>query len=142
MSSPGKVASVRKVRIVSFGKVTIDDQRFDLLTQPLNEEKKERISVYKKINNYIKVLTPMGNDFYEWKFENDKLYLEGIFFQPSKKLNFMEKIFDAEKLEASWINGKVKVLVENEDLDTERMILTLVFKDGICVSKEEHKLGL
>lgn len=143
MSSPSKIASVRKVRIICFGKVTMEKQRFDLITQPLNEESKDKISIYKKINNYIKVLTPMGNDFYEWQFENNKLYLAGIYFQPSKKLNFLEKIFKTEKLEASWLNGRVKVLVENkEDLENERKILTLTFENGICVSKEEQKIGL
>lgn len=124
-----------KMKLVKFGKITIGDQRFDLLTQPLTREKKDWIYLYKKIHRYIKVTTPWGNDFYEWTLEDNKLYLTGIYFQKSKSLNFIAKIFKKERLEANWLNGKVKVLIKKVgDVGRIGRISTLEFKNGQCVA--------
>ena len=118
---------IGNMEVLKFGKIKINGQDFDLLSQPLSNEKKHLIYIYKKINNLMKITEPRGNEFYEWVLENNKLYLTGIYFNKSKNVNFIKKIFNEEKIQANWLNGKIKIYKDK--------IFALEFKQGHCVSK-------
>lgn len=128
---------IGNMEVLKFGKIKINGQEFDLLNQPLSNEKKHLIYIYKKINNHMKITSPRGSEFYEWILEDDKLYLTGVYFDKSKNANLIGKIFHEEKIEATWLNSSIKILMNTtkSDVNKKKNIFILEFKHGLCVSK-------
>lgn len=129
-----------------FGQIVIDEQAYDLRTQPLGDEQKKRINDFKKEYKCGISSAPWSVNKYKWILEGNKLYLIEVFFKLCEdKSNLIQKLFATTKLEAQWLNGEIKVWMgdledySNSDKPREkkRKLMILDFNDGILISSKE-----
>lgn len=131
-----------------FGQIIIDGKNYDLLSQPLVHQHHIIIQKFKKDHNCGLSTAPWQHNRYYWILEEDKLYLTEVHFVFCKdNSNLIEKIFGVSKLEASWANKELKILInegpEYEISDNRNMmkrkVMILGFKNGIVSSKKEFE---
>ena len=129
-----------------FGQIVIDEQAYDLRTQPLGDEQKKRINDFKKEYKCGISSAPWSVNKYKWILEGNKLYLIEVFFKLCEdKSNLIQKLFATTKLEAQWLNGEIKVWMgdledySNPDKPREkkRKLMILDFIDGMLISSNE-----
>lgn len=126
-----------------FGTIELQNNSYELLSQPLSDEQFEKINQYKKDNNYGVSSAPWSINKYKWIVENDKLYLVDIRFKLcDNKSNHIQNIFNTDKFFAFWVNRELKLLVSNKDInevDAERKIILLNIENGIIKSIANQK---
>lgn len=129
-----------------FGQIVIDEQVYDLRSQPLGDEQKKRINDFKKEHNCGISSSPWSVNKYKWILEGNKFYLIEVFFKLCEdKSNLIQKLFATTKLEAQWLNGEIKVWMgdledySNPDKPREkkRKLMILDFIDGMLISSNE-----
>lgn len=129
-----------------FGQIVIDEQAYDLRTQPLGDEQKKRINDFKKEYKCGISSAPWSVNKYKWILEGNKLYLIEVFFKLCEdKSNLIQKLFATTKLEAQWLNGEIKVWMGDlEDYsnpvkprEKKRKLIILDFNNGMLISNRE-----
>jgi len=126
-----------------YGTIIYDNKKYELLNNPLNESLYHKIIQYKDDNNCGISTAPWSVNNFEWLIEDNKIYLISVKLKLcEKKGNIIFDIFNTNKLFASWLNDKIKLLISKKKIETmkngkikmQRDILILKFSEGIVTN--------
>lgn len=103
-----------------FSKLTFEDKEYSSFSNPLSDEIREKIQIYKKTKNLPYSSAPWVFNKYRWIVEDGKLYLNYIHLLDDDKDNCIKEIVGNVKIFASWVNEDVKLLLSKQDIEKIR----------------------
>lgn len=133
----------------TFGTLKYKGQTYDIFSIPIGEQQKEMIKEFKKAHNYGYSTASWIFNIYEWKIEDNKLFLTNVgsvLAPDDSEYDILMELFGTNKLLANWKDIKIKALVkkidekmlENSIKESQREVLIFEFKEGLLqtVNKE------
>ncbi|HHH53733.1 MAG TPA: hypothetical protein ENK91_08755 [Bacteroidetes bacterium] len=128
-----------------FGQIQYKNKLYDIVINSLlNQETQFIIQKFKQDKNYTTSSAPWLHEAYHWNIENDKIYLQSIWFDLCSNDNQIMNIFGKKKIFANWVQ-KVNLLesqklLKRDGVNTyyQRKILVLHFENGILFNTESY----